>query len=84
MLNESRIVTEINKDLGYMKIRINGEYKYYNFKFEEKSNIELLKGNTLFLSKKDNKYGFVNKDGIVMVDYIYEEQQNKMNLDMQV
>lgn len=73
------IVTEINKDLGYMKIRINDEYKYYNFKFEEKSNIELLKGNTLFLSKKDNKYGFVNKDGIVMVDYIYDDatEQNE-------
>ena len=73
------IVTEINKDLGYMKIRINDEYKYYNFKFEEKSNIELLKGNTLFLSKKDKKYGFVNKDGIVMVDYIYDDatEQNE-------
>ena len=33
----------------------------------------------MFLSKKDNKYGFVNKDGIVMVDYIYDDatEQNE-------
>ena len=73
------IITEINTETGYMKVRVNGEYKYYNFKFEEKTNIELLKGNTLFLSKKDNKYGFVNKDGIVIVDYIYDDatEQNE-------
>ena len=47
------IITEINTETGYMKVRVNGEYKYYNFKFEEKTNIELLKGNTLFLSKKE-------------------------------
>ncbi len=73
------IINEINTQLGYLKIRVGSEYKYYNFKFEEKTNIELLKGNTLFLSKKDNKYGFVNKDGVVIVDYIYEDatEQNE-------
>ncbi len=69
----SGIISEINTENGYMKVRTNGEYKYYNFKFEEKTNIELLKSNTLFLSKKDDKYGFVNKDGIVIVDYIYDD-----------
>lgn len=73
------IINEINTQLGYLRIRVGSEYKYYNFKFEEKTNIELLKGNTLFLSKKDNKYGFVNKDGVVIVDYIYEDatEQNE-------
>ena len=75
----SGIISEINDENGYMKVRVDGEYKYYNFRFEEKTNIELLKGNTLFLSKKDDKYGFVNKDGIVIVDYIYDDatEQNR-------
>jgi len=67
------IVSEVNIDKGYMKVRKNNEYKYYTFKFEEKRQEDILKSNTLFLSKKDGKYGFVNKDGIVVVDYIYDD-----------
>jgi len=75
----SGILSEIDTELGYMKIRVGNEYKYYNFKFEEKTSKELLKGNTLFLDKKDEKYGYVNKDGVVVVDYIYDDatEQNK-------
>ncbi|MCI9039207.1 MAG: WG repeat-containing protein [Clostridia bacterium] len=71
------ILSEINTELGYMKVRVGSEYKYYNFKFEEKSSKELLKGNTLFLDKKDEKYGYVNKDGIVVVDYIYDDAREQ-------
>lgn len=39
---------------------LDDEYKYYNFKFEEKTASSLLTSNTLFLSKKDGKYGFVD------------------------
>lgn len=49
------------------------EYKYYNFKFEEKNSSEMLKSNTLFLSKKDGKYGYVDKSGNVVIDYIYDD-----------
>ena len=59
------------------KIRVGNEYKYYNFKFEEKDSKELLKGNTLFLDKKDEKYGYVNKDGVVVVDYIYDDAREQ-------
>ncbi len=73
------ILSEINTADGYMRVRTDGEYQYYNFKFEPKSNKELLTANTLFLDKKDGKYGYVNKDGIVVVDYIYDDakEQNK-------
>ncbi len=71
------ILSEINTELGYMKIRVGSEYKYYNFKFEEKDSKELLKGNTLFLDKKDEKYGYINKDGIVVVDYIYDDAKEQ-------
>ena len=71
------VVSELNTDKGYMKIKINDEYKYYNFKFEEKDVTEVLSSNTLFVSKKDDKYGFVDKDGNVVVDYIYDEAQEQ-------
>ncbi len=71
------IVSEINVNDGYMRIRVDDEYKYYNFRFEEKSSQEALKGNTIFLSKKDGKYGFVDKNGIVVVDYIYDDAREQ-------
>ena len=73
------IITEINQDKNYIRVRENNEYKYYNFKLEQKENTEILATNTIFLSKKDGKYGYVNEKGIVIVDYIYEDatEQNK-------
>ncbi len=67
------IVSEVNTEKGYIKVYTNNEYKYYNFKLEEKSSSDLLTENTLFLSKKDGKYGYVDKSGGVVVDYIYED-----------
>ena len=60
-------------------MRIDDQYKYYNFKCEEKPNTEILINNTLFLSKKDGKYGYVDKKGNVVVDYIYDDatEQNE-------
>lgn len=71
------IITEVNIEKGYIRIRTNDEYKYYNFKFEEKNVTELLNTNTIFLSKKDGKYGYVDKDGKVIVDYIYEDAKEQ-------
>ena len=73
------IVSEINTDKNYIRVRVGEEYKYYNFKLEEKQNTEILSTNTIFLSKKDGKYGYVNSKGIVVVDYIYDDatEQNK-------
>lgn len=75
----SGIISEINKEDGYIKVYDGNNYKYYNFKFEEKEGQDILTKNTLFLSKKDGKYGFINKEGKVIVDYIYEDatEQNE-------
>lgn len=73
----SGIVSEINEQAGYMRLRVGDEYQYYNFKFEEKKSQDILKGNTIFLSKKDGKYGFVDKNGIVVVDYIYDDAREQ-------
>ena len=72
-LRLSGIVSEINTNKGYMKIRVNSEYKYYNFQFEEKKNTEILTGNTLFLSKQDGKYGYVDQNNVVVINYIYDD-----------
>ena len=73
------IVSEINLDKNYIRLRVGEEYKYYNFKLEEKEAQEILSTNTIFLSKKDGKYGYVDEKGIVVVDYIYDDatEQNK-------
>ncbi len=73
------ILSELNTDKSYIRMRIDDEYKYYNFKCEEKANTEILTDNTLFLSKKDGKFGFVNKKGEQVVDYIYDDatEQNE-------
>ena len=67
------ILLDINTDKGYIKLRVGEEYKYYNLKFEEKNASDIFTANTLFLSKKDGKYGFVDKDGKVIIDYIYDD-----------
>lgn len=67
------MLIELNENKGYLKLRINDEYKYYNFKFEEKQEIDIFPNRTLFLSKKDGKYGYVDKDGKVIVDYTYDD-----------
>lgn len=71
------IISELNKENGYMKIKVENSYKYYNFKFEEKDVKEILNTNNLFVSIKDGKYGYTDKDGNVVVDYIYDEAQEQ-------
>lgn len=73
------ILSEVNDEKGYIKIKVNGEYKYYNFKFEEKEAKDLFTTNTLYLSKKEGKYGYVNSKGEVVVDYTYDDgtEQNE-------
>ena len=67
------IISEINTKTGYLKVRVDNEYKYFNLSLEEKDSKEILTSNTLFVDKKDEKYGFVDKNGIVIVDYIYDD-----------
>lgn len=61
----------------YIKARIDGQNKYYNYRFEEKQNRELLTKNTLFVSEKDGKYGYLNVSGEIAVDYIYDDAKEQ-------
>lgn len=67
------ILSEFNEEYEYIRMRIGTEYEYYNLKCEETSNIEVLKGNTLFLKQENGKYGYVNKKGEKVIDYIYDD-----------
>jgi len=73
------ILSDINIDELYIRMRIDNEYKYYNLKGEEKQSSEILNNNTLFLSKQNGKYGFVDKRGNVVVEHIYDDatEQNE-------
>ena len=62
---------------GYIRVRVGDDYKYYNFKFEEKNNNEILAGKTLYLSKKDGKYGYIDKNNNLVVDYIYDDAKEQ-------
>ena len=66
--------------LGYIRIREGEDYKYYNFKFEEKDSKDVLATNTIFLIKENGKYGYENKDGERIVDCIYDDatEQNEL------
>lgn len=72
-VRQSGILIELDDEKGYAELKQGEEYKYYNFKFEEKAITEIHTSNTLFKSKKDGKYGFVDKDGKVIVDYQYDD-----------
>lgn len=67
------IVSEINSKYKFIKVRENDNYKYYNFKLEEKSVQDVYPANTLYLAKQNGKYGFVNKKGIEIVNYLYDD-----------
>lgn len=74
---EDVIISEFNSEIGYLRIRSGEEYKYYNFKFEEKTNKEILSTNTLFLVKENGKYGYENKNGERVVDCIYDDAKEQ-------
>ena len=72
-VRQTGLLIDLNDEKGYIELKQGEEYKYYNFKFEEKKVTDIQTSNTLFKSKKDGKYGFVDKNGKVVVDYQYDD-----------
>lgn len=73
----SVIVSDLDIDNGYLRVRKDDDYKYYNLKLEEKTNKEVLTTNTLFLIKENGKYGYENKNGKRVVDCIYDDAKEQ-------
>lgn len=78
-VKQTGILIDVNEVDGYFELRQNDENKYYDFSFNEKKESDIFKNRTLFVSKKDGKYGFVDKDGNVVVDYIYDDVTSQNN-----
>ncbi len=57
----------------YIKIYNENETKYFSKEGKELKNTEVYTGNQLFVEVKDNQYGFVDKNGNLVVDYKYEK-----------
>lgn len=72
-------INKVDTERGYIRVRIGEDYRYYNLQYQEISNKEALKENTLFLVKENGKYGYVNKDNQKVVDCIYDDatEQNE-------
>ena len=64
---------------GFIRANVNNEYKFYNLKFEEKTNRDVFANNTVYVAKNDGKYGLVNRDGTLVVQYQFEDitEQNE-------
>ena len=58
---------------NYIKIYNNNEIKYVTFDGKEIKNTELFTNNKIFADKKENKWGFVDKNGQVVIDYKYDD-----------
>lgn len=73
------IISDINTEKGYIRVRVDDNYKYYNFQFEEKKSQEVMPTHTLFLVKENGKYGYENISGERVVDCIYDDatEQNE-------
>ena len=57
---------------GYIKLASENKIQYFNEKGKEISNKEVFKNNTLFAKEKDGKWGFVDKNDTVVVDFQYD------------
>ncbi len=71
------IVSEVNYEKSFIKMWTEEGYVYYNLNDEKIDSKDVLTNNNLFLSKQDNKYGFVDKQGNVVVDYIYDDAREQ-------
>ena len=71
------IISEVNSEKAYMKLWTKEGYGYYKLNGEKIETPNILANNNLFLSKQNDKYGFVDKEGNVIVDYIYDDAREQ-------
>lgn len=57
---------------NYIKLYNDNEIKYITTEGKEIKNTELFVNNKIFADKKENKWGFINKDGQTVVNYEYD------------
>lgn len=71
------IISEVNSEKAYIKLWTEDNYGYYNLSGEKLNSKDVLTNNNLFLSKQNGKYGFIDKQGNIVVDYIYDDAKEQ-------
>ena len=71
------IISEAYVQESYVRVWTEEEYKYYSLSGEEKNSADILVQNKIFLKKQNGKYGFVDKEGNVIVDFIYDDAKEQ-------
>ena len=74
-MNNATLTVEDN----YIKLSSTTEIKYFDLEGKEKQNTEIFPENTIFAKSQNGKWGFVDKNGQVVIDYQYDEvtEQNE-------
>jgi len=60
-------------DEDYIKIYSDKEVKYFGLDGKEKTNIEIFSNNKFFAKEQNGKWGFVDKEGNMKIDFIYDQ-----------
>ena len=63
----------LKKEENYIKLYNETETKYFDLEGNEKQNTEVFPNNEIYAKSQDGKWGFVDKSGNVVVDYIYDK-----------
>lgn len=63
----------INTKEDFVKIYNATDTKYFDLEGNEKKNTEVLSNNQIYAKSQNGKWGFVDKSGNVVVDYIYDK-----------
>lgn len=71
------ILDEVNSEKSYIRLWTENGYQYYNLNGDLKESKDILLQNNLFLKKENGKYGYVDKEGNVVVDYIYDDAKEQ-------
>lgn len=71
------IISEVNSEKAYMKLWTEDGYGYYNINGEKIETKDILANNNLFLSKQNDKYGYVDEEGNIVIDYIYDDAREQ-------
>ncbi len=63
----------VQTEENYVKVYNDTETKYFDLEGNEKQNTEILSNNQIHAKSQDGKWGFVDKSGNIVVDYIYDK-----------
>ena len=69
IISKSNLTVNVKED--YIQT-ISDEIKYFNFEGVELTNKQAIPQNELYATKQDNKWGFVDKQNNVKIEYVYD------------